>query len=130
KAIGIAVVLLAARAFAQPAEHRRDSGFIGKAPIMLEVDACRDQPTMPVEKKREIAADHFRRGQVLYAQGDYRGAVTELVDAYCTYPYYAVLKDIGQAYERQLEYEKAIKYLERFVKEVPPEAKRSRYLIA
>ena len=119
----LAVLLVAARAFAQPAEQE-SRRFVGKAEIVLEVDDCRDQPNVPEEKKREIAAERFRRGQVLYAQGDYGGAVTELVGAYCTSPYYGVLKDIGQAYERQLEYEKAIKYFERFVKEVPSDAKR------
>ena len=40
-------------------------------------------------------------------------------------PYYAVLKDIGQAYERSLDYEKAIGYLERYVSAIPADARRA-----
>jgi hypothetical protein len=57
-------------------------------------------------------------------QGDYKGAVNELVAAYCISPYYTILKDIGQAYERERDYDKAIAYLERFVMNVPKDAKR------
>jgi hypothetical protein len=118
----IAVLLLAARVHAQPAakdDSRAHDRFIGHDVLVLEVDDCRPLPPETDEQKRQHASEHFQRGQVLYAQGDYQGAVDELVAAYCTVPYYAVLKDIGQAYERQLEYEKAIAYLERFVRAVP-----------
>ena len=58
---------------------------------------------------------------MLYLQGDYDGAVRELVvraTAWCRF--YTILKDIGQAYERELDYEQAIGYLERYVEAVPP----------
>jgi hypothetical protein len=73
---------------------------------------------------RAIGSEHFERGEVLYVQGDYKGAVKELVAAYCILPFYTILKDIGQAYERELDYERAIAYLERYVMEMPKDAQK------
>ncbi|HUS30904.1 MAG TPA: PEGA domain-containing protein [Kofleriaceae bacterium] len=101
-----------------------DRGFIGGTQV-LEIDRCPEHDEMTPDQLRGAAAEHFDRGEVLYVQGDYHGAVTELVSAYCFAPYYAVLKDIGQAYERELEYEKAIAYFEKYVLAVPPDAKRT-----
>jgi hypothetical protein len=97
-----------------------DAGYIGRAATALEVDDCK-----PIELSRQQIQkqgfEHFDRGQTLYAQGDYEGAVRELVYSYCLAPtLYFILKDIGQAYERNLDYEKAVGYLERYVREVPP----------
>ena len=124
-AVALVVVLAAARAHAQPETRVRDAGYIGQDVLVLEVDDCKPLPPMADAKLRQIASEHYQRGEVLYAPGDYPGAVTELVDAYCTDPYYEVLKDIGQAYERELDYAKAIAYLERYVRAVPPDAKRA-----
>ncbi len=115
------VLLVAARVHAQP----RDSGFIGQERQVLEIDDCRPHAQMTEDKIRQTAKEHYERGEVLYVQGDYPGAVTELVDSYCLTPYYTMLKDIGQAYERELEYEKAIAYLERYVQAVPRDAQRT-----
>jgi hypothetical protein len=121
----VAIVVLAGAgpAGAQPADRVREAGYIGKDLLVLEVDDCPKPPPESDAQKGRHAEEHFSRGGVLYAQGDYEGAVAELVAAYCTFPNYAVLKDIGQAYERELEYEKAIAYFERFVRAVPPAAK-------
>jgi hypothetical protein len=100
-----------------------DRGFIGGTQI-LEIDQCAGHDQMTPDELRRYAAEHFDRGETLYVQGDYHGAVQELVSAYCFAPYYAVLKDIGQAYERELEYEKAIAYFEKYVLAVPPDAQR------
>lgn len=121
------VVAFCARAHAQPAQpdiRARDAGFIGKDMPILEIDDCPAPPQLPLEQLREIGSEHFERGEVLYVQGDYKGAVRELVAAYCIMPFYTILKDIGQAYERELDYERAIAYLERFVMSVPEDAQR------
>lgn len=103
-----------------------DGGFIGKPISDLEIDDCRpNAPSLTEDQLRQLASEHYQRGETLYVQGDYDGAVTELVAAYCVIPYYVVLKDIGQAYERSLEYEKAIGYLERYVSSIPADAKRA-----
>lgn len=125
--VGVAVVVAGAprrEASAQPVAgaERSDSGYIGRAATPLEIDDCK-----PVELTKSAAEaqgfEHYERGETLYAQGDYEGAVLELVYGYCLVPtYYTLLKDIGQAYERNLDFEKAIGYLERFVREVPPDA--------
>jgi hypothetical protein len=115
------VVLLCATAVAQPADpRRRDAGYIGRDIPVLEIDDCR--PSTSPTRQAE-AGEHFERGKLLYEQGDYHGAVLELVSAYCLSPHYLPLMSIGQAYERMLEYEKAIAYFERFVFAVPRDAK-------
>jgi tetratricopeptide (TPR) repeat protein len=113
-------------AHAQSGDPRtRDAGYIGKEIPILEIDDCPPPPQVAPDELRKIGSEHFERGEVLYVQGDYKGAVNELVAAYCISPYYTILKDIGQAYERELDYEKAIAYLERFVMNVPKDAQRA-----
>ena len=114
-------------AAAQPEDEQAtpDTGFIGRARTALEIDDCRPtDAALDVAALRKLASEHYQRGETLYVQGDYDGAVTELVAAYCVLPTYVVLKDIGQAYERSLEYEKAIAYLERYAAAIGPDAKR------
>ena len=124
--IVLLVALFWARVYAQPEETRAsDSGFIGKDVQILEIDDCAAHEKLSAEELRKRAFEHFARGEVLYVQGDYKGAVKELVAAYCLSPVYTILKDIGQAYERELDYEKAIAYLSRYVMKVPKDAKRA-----
>ena len=99
------------------------NGFIGRARLVLEVDDCPAKPTLPQDKLISIAREHYNRGEILYVQGEYAGAVQEFTASYCLYPYFTILKDIGQAYERQLDYQRAIAYLERYVFAVPADAK-------
>ena len=122
---GLALALtfaLWATARAQPAT--RDDGFIGDAPQRLEVDDCPALPAMSQAELLKLGGERYNRGEQLYTQGDYAGAVSELVLSYCTLPYYLLLKDIGQAYERELEYDKAIGYLQRYAAQVPENAKK------
>ncbi|MBV8760482.1 MAG: PEGA domain-containing protein [Deltaproteobacteria bacterium] len=114
------VVVWCSTAAAQSA--RPNGGYIGRDIPVLEIDDCR--PTTSKDPEKE-AGEHFERGQLLYDQGDYPGAVKELVSAYCLAPHYLPLMSIGLSYERELEYEKAIAYFERFVMAVPKDAKPS-----
>lgn len=116
-ALAFAVVLLAGRSAAADEPPPRPA---------LAVDDCpvRD-PALSEDDLRRQGAEHYTRGETLYVQGDYLGAVQELVASYCKIPYYSILKDIGQAYERNLDYELAIAYLERYVEKIPLDAKRS-----
>src|ERR1700733_14573 len=124
RTVVLAIVVLPARVHAQPAESsQRDSGYIGKDIPLLEIDDCRPAPPVPEDQLRRIVSEHYQRGEVLYVQGYYPGAVEELVASYCLIPYYTILKDIGQAYERELDYEKAIAYLQRYALAVPKDAK-------
>lgn len=116
-----ALGIVAGPVHAQPA----DTGFIGRAPTRLEVDDCPAVSGLPVEQLRKRGAEHYTRGETLYIQGDYPGAVREMIASYCLIPFYSILKDIGQAHERNLDYEQAIAYLERYVREVPDDAKRA-----
>ncbi|HUJ62692.1 MAG TPA: PEGA domain-containing protein [Kofleriaceae bacterium] len=118
------VVGLCASAGAQPADPTREAGYIGKDVPVLEIDDCPPPPDVPAAKLQAIGGEHYARGEVLYQQGDYKGAVIELAAAYCIHPgYYNILKDIGLSYERELDYEKAIAYLERYVIAIPQDAK-------
>jgi hypothetical protein len=99
------------------------NGFIGKPKLTLEVDSCQPPPAMDRRKLLQVAREHYERGEVLYVQGDYTGAVQELAASYCLVPFYSILKDLGQSYERQLDYQRAIAYLERYVAGVPADAK-------
>src|ERR1043165_415653 len=91
----------------------------------IDVEKCvggEDSPTL-----RKQGAEHYVRGETLFLQGDYPGAITELVASYCAVPSisYSILKDIAQAYERSLDYEMAVAYFERFLKEMPSDAQRA-----
>jgi hypothetical protein len=121
-----AVVIAAPLARAQPSDRRTThGGYIGKVIPTLEIDNCPPIPDKSPDELRKQGAEHYQRGEQLYAQGDYEQAVTELVASYCLFPsYYKILKDIGQAYERDLDYERAIAYLERYVTAIPRDAKR------
>ena len=121
---------VAATAWTQPVttgEPRQpESGYIGQTIPELEVDKCKGPPdgTTPADRTR-IGEEHYHRGETLYTQGDYQGAVLELVSSYCLVGYYTILKDVGQAYERDLQYEQAIAYFERYVRDMPETAKRA-----
>ena len=82
-----------------------------------EVDRCRPRQSASEQQHIEHAADHYDRGLVLYEQGDYQAAVREFVVAYCDKPHPKMFLNIGQAYERMLDFEKAVAYFERFILE-------------
>jgi hypothetical protein len=91
-------------------------GFIDRvAKGTDEVDSCPPRPGVNDRALERRMIDHYERGVVLYEQGDYDGAVREFVTAYCDSPHPSMFYNIGQAYERKLDYEKAVAYLERFI---------------
>jgi tetratricopeptide (TPR) repeat protein len=122
----LAALVVVAAAWAAPARAQApDAGYVGREITPLEIDDCKPNDLNQNEVEKQ-GFDHYSRGETLYAQGDYEGAVREMVYAYCLRPsLYYLLKDIGQAYERNLDYEKAIGYLERYVREVPANAPRN-----
>lgn len=95
----------------------RDTGFIGAAREPLEVDDCPPAPDVPAKQLEAMADERYVRGEVLHLQGDYQGAVDELVHGYCLMPELAapLLKNIAQSYERMVQYEKAVAYFERYL---------------
>jgi tetratricopeptide (TPR) repeat protein len=107
-------------------EVRRVGGYLGRDLVRLEIDDCPAAPDVGRQRLQDIAAEHYDRGRVLYKQGDYPGAVNEFVSAYCLFPAtYTLLADIGQAYERSLDYARAVGYLERYVLAIPDNARRA-----
>ena len=112
---------LVGAAAAQPAE---DTGFIGAPRVPLEIDDCPPPPDVAPKHLEAMAAERYDRGEVLHLQGDYQGAVDELVRGYCLVPELAglmcrprkcLLMDIAQSYERLVQYEKAVAYFERYL---------------
>jgi tetratricopeptide (TPR) repeat protein len=116
----LAGVLAALGGTARAQPDTSSSGYIGKRTITLEIDDCPQiDPTLSHDQIKQRGSEHYERGETLYIQGDYDGAVREFVASYCLIPFYTLLKDIGTAYERSLDYERAIGYLERYVRAVP-----------
>ena len=118
-----------ARAAAAPppiraTRHTKARATSRRTSSTLEIDQCTPDKNISKDELLRRGADYYQRGEVLYLQGDYRGAVKELVESYCEVPFYSILKDIGQAYERELEYGRAIAYFSRYVLDVPADAKR------
>ena len=120
-----ALLVLVGAAGAAAADDPPDNGFIGLRRATLEIDDCPTVPQLAEAEVDRLATERYNRGDVLYTQGDYPGAVAEFVQFYCLLqayplaPYHSVLKDIGQAYERMVEYERAINYYERYVIAIP-----------
>ncbi len=96
-----------------------DRGYIGGAPMTPEVDNCAPPLGLSEDKIFASASEHYQRGNTLYIQGDYEGAIIEFVAAYCDAPHYEMLKNIAQSYERLVEYEKTVAYLSRYILELP-----------
>ncbi|HLL25331.1 MAG TPA: PEGA domain-containing protein [Kofleriaceae bacterium] len=120
------VALVCASLGAFGAVHAQPTAGTPSPALELEVDDC-PAPDEGLTRDELIkrGGERFDRGNTLYLQGDYTGSVRELVGAYCTVPFYSILKDIGQSYERLLEYEKAIGYLQRYADAIPADAKRT-----
>lgn len=126
KVLAALAVLIAPAAAARADSGAPDQGgFIGQDRARLEIDNCPPVPGVADAELQKIAREHYERGEVLYVQGDYEGAVLELASSYCLTPYYTILKDIGQAYERLLRYGDALAYFERYVMAVPKDAQRT-----
>jgi hypothetical protein len=102
------------------AHAQKSVRYIGTTQLRLAIDNCpAKDPTLTSEQLVQRASETFDRGETLYAQGDYDGAVQELIASYCLIPSCATLKDAGQAFERELDYEQAIGYLNRYVATLP-----------
>ncbi len=91
-----------------------------------EIETCRRPEGLDEREAENRSADHYDRGLRLYEQGDYEAAIEEFVSAYCHTPYHRVLKDIAQSFERMVNYEKAVAYLERYLQETPAEEAEER----
>lgn len=96
------------------------AGNDGPGPSGIEeIEQCVPPQGLSEREAENRAADHYDRGIRLYEQGDYEAAIEEFVSAYCHKPYYRVLKDIAQSFERMVSYEKAVAYLQAYLREIP-----------
>lgn len=99
--------------------QERDERPVARSAGTGEIEACRRPAGLDDREAENRAADYYDRGLRLYEQGDYEAAIEEFVSAYCHTPYHRVLKDIAQSFERMVNYEKAVAYLERYLQETP-----------
>lgn len=76
----------------------------------------------------EEARARVQRGEVLFARGDFRGALTEYDRAYALvagHPLqHRALFNIAKCYEKLFDYPRALAYYERYVREGGPDAER------
>src|SRR5262249_6256172 len=70
----------------------------------------------------ERAAEHCRRGQELYTAGEYERAIPEFRAAYCLKPAPEDVFNVAQAYERLVDYEKAVVWFEAYIRLLPTTA--------
>lgn len=112
----LAIVAVLVAAVTPAAADDTDTGYIGSRKIKLEIDDCPPPPALDQAAILDIASEHYDRGTVLFLQGDYEGAIQESIGFLCLVPTGTdVLYNVGQSYERLLEFEKAIGYYERYV---------------
>jgi tetratricopeptide (TPR) repeat protein len=102
---------------AQP-DSPPDTGYLG-ARTPLEIDDCPPPPDVSKERLERLPSELFERGTTLYQNGDFEGAIEDLVNAYCLSPYFRVLKSIGLAYYQDNNHEKAIAYYRRYLLTIP-----------
>jgi hypothetical protein len=69
------------------------------------------------------AAEHYQRGQELYAQGEFERSIAEFRATYCLVPVPEALHAIGQAYERLVDYEQAVAWFDRYLAVESPKEK-------
>jgi hypothetical protein len=107
RAAVVVLVLLAARAAAADEED----------PLVCPRTTDEEPAT-----RLDRAAEHYRRGQELYTAGEYELAIPEFRAAYCLKPAPEDVFNIAQAYERLVEYEKAVVWFEAYIRLLPTSA--------
>ncbi len=71
--------------------------------------------------RKDRAKEHFDRAEELYAAGEYELAIPEYRAAYCLLPSPNSVYNIAQAYERLVDYERAVIWFEEYIRQLPPE---------
>ncbi len=135
--LGAAALIATAAAAVAPAHaqsaHKRQAGVIGGAPSenrTERIETCELPAGLSEDEIDARTEEHWDRGHILYAQGDFDGAIDEFVAAYCHGRYASILFDIGQAYERLVDYERAVAYWDRYVVDAPEDERAKRDMVA
>ncbi len=80
----------------------------------LRGEAARDRKTR--------AARHYQRGQELYARGEYEESIPEFRATYCLVPVPEAVYNVAQAYERLVDYERAVIWFDAYLSILPRNA--------
>ncbi|MBT8493189.1 MAG: hypothetical protein KJO07_09030, partial [Deltaproteobacteria bacterium] len=111
----------------EPGQAGDELGFQSQVQAETEeLEGCEPESELAPKQRLTRASEHFNRGRELYEQGSYQQSIREFAAAYCHAPDPAPLKNIAQAYERLIQYEKAVVYLKRYILELPLERKQER----
>jgi hypothetical protein len=112
-AIAASLLLASTRAHASP-------GLVGPGGLLTCAADDEPGPAAADKNRKKVAAERYRRGQELYAAGEYEASIPEFRAAYCLVPVPEAVFNMGQAYERLVDYERAVVLLEAYVKLLPP----------
>lgn len=120
--------ITALAAAAGPAAAEPEGGDSGEdgSDLTAAVDRCAERATTAEDELRRRALAHYNRGAVYYEQGDYESSVDEFLASYCDAPHPQTLFNLGQSYERLLDFETAVAFFDRFLREADPEARNVR----
>ena len=95
-------------------------GTAGAESVTLD---CPEPVVADPKTKDARAAEHYQRGQELYAQGEFERSIAEFRATYCLVPVPEALHAIGQAYERLVDYEQAVAWFDRYLSVESPKEK-------
>lgn len=88
---------------------------------VLRVDSCPDAEASEKEETTVARArNNYDRGLILYEEGDFQGAVDAFVASYCARANHASFYNIGQSYERLLDFERSVQYFDRYAQQAEP----------
>ncbi|MSP15309.1 MAG: PEGA domain-containing protein, partial [Myxococcales bacterium] len=72
------------------------------------------------------ARTHFDRGQELFAAGEYESAIPAYVAAFCAVPAPEPLFNVAQAHANLVDYERAVRWFELYLRALPDDATEKR----
>jgi tetratricopeptide (TPR) repeat protein len=89
--------------------------------VMIAALLAASLPGLPARADEQAAREHFDRAEILYAQGEFEGALAEYLDAYAAEPLPELLFNVGQCQRNLDRYGDAIFSFRRYL-ELRPDA--------
>ncbi len=73
----------------------------------------------PESTRKARAAEHYDRGALLFADGEYQRAIPEFRAAYCLARIPDAVVSIAKCYQQLIDYENAVRWFEEYVRLIP-----------